>query len=248
MYKNPHGLSCPWYSLAESQGAPNIKWCEETLCQWVSEPANTWSNLGYLFIGLFITFLALKNEKTTELKQFGPIIFIMGAMSFFYHQSNFYGSQILDFVGMFFFVGWALGMNLIRLRLLLRRRLPVFYTGLTVFLTVLLHLMYLNELKFQVIILVMGLVIVGTEVALYLRQKKHIFWFGVSVLILIAAFGFSVVDGQRVWCDPTSHGWFHQGHALWHWLAGLAMFTIYLHYSEQEKHGRDNDSRHESHH
>ena len=114
-YPNPHGPSCPWYDITEKTGAPNIKWCEETLCQWVSEPANTWSNLGYIIVGVFIIYLANKHKHNSNLKQFGPIVIFMGAMSLFYHQSNFYGSQILDFVGMFFFVGWAIGQNLIRL-------------------------------------------------------------------------------------------------------------------------------------
>ena len=39
--QNPHGVGCPWHSITETWGAPNVKWCEETLCQWISEPANT---------------------------------------------------------------------------------------------------------------------------------------------------------------------------------------------------------------
>ena len=232
MYPNPHGLSCPWYSLAESQGAPNIKWCEETLCQWISEPANTWSNLGYLIVGLIITVLAFKNHNSSRVKQFGVIVFLMGAMSFFYHLSNFYGSQILDFIGMFLFVGWALGMNLIRLGTLQVKRLPLFYSTVAIFLTVLLHLMYINDLKFQAIVLGMGILVVIIELILYLRHHHNIRFFGLSVGLFLVGFGFSIADGSRLWCDPTLHGWFSQGHAIWHWITSLAMLTIYRHYSQ----------------
>jgi hypothetical protein len=89
-YPNPHAPSCPWYPVTEKVGAPNIKWCEETLCQWVSEPANTWSNLGYMIVAVIIMYLVNKNNQDSKLKQLGPIIFFMGAMSFFYNQNNFY--------------------------------------------------------------------------------------------------------------------------------------------------------------
>lgn len=225
MYQNPHGPGCYWFSLAENQGAPNIKWCEETLCQVISEPANTWSNLGYLLIGLFVTFLAFKNKEHIRLKVYGPIIFFMGAMSFFYHMSNFYGSQILDFVGMFLFVGWALGMNLFRLKKI--RNLFSFLSIFTVALTVLVHLMYLKEMKFQLLILVSAILIVVTE------MKRNSFWFLLSIGFLIIAFGFSIADGERFWCEPQQH--VIQGHAIWHVIASFATFTIYKHYSTPEQ-------------
>lgn len=234
-YTNPHGPSCPWYSITESQGAPNIKWCENTLCQWISEPANTWSNLGYMIVGLLITYLAFKKKENFNLKQYGPIIFFMGAMSFFYHLSNFYGSQILDFVGMFFFVGWAMGMNLIRLEKLKENRLLVFNLILGTALTVILHGMYVTGIKFQAIVLFAGIFIIVTEIMAQKKNPSEYKWIVISVALLIVAFGFSISDGQRLWCHPDEHGWFSQGHALWHWTASLAMFTIYKHYSPKSK-------------
>lgn len=231
-YTNPHGPSCPWYPITESQGAPNIKWCEETLCQWISEPANTWSNLGYLIVGIYVTYLAFKNRQNFNLKQFGPIIFFMGAMSFFYHQSNFYGSQILDFVGMFFFVGWAKGMNLIRLGVLKDKHLIPFNLVVAAIFTGIMHWMYVTGIKFQMLVLISAFIIIGTEIAAQRKFRSDLGWFIASIGFLIIAFGFSISDGQRLWCDPTQHGWFSQGHAIWHWTASIAMFTIYKHYSQ----------------
>ena len=37
----------PWYKLS-SVALPNVKWCEETLHGWVTEPANTWSNIPFI--------------------------------------------------------------------------------------------------------------------------------------------------------------------------------------------------------
>lgn len=231
-YQNPHGPSCPWYDITVTTGAPNIKWCEETLCQWISEPANTWSNLGYLIIAVYITYYALKNKHSFQFWQFGPIIFFMGAMSFFYHQSNFYGSQVLDFVGMFFFVGWVIGFNLIRLGKLGKNKLVPFNLGLATFYTVAMHYMYVKGIKFQGIVLISAFIIIATEIMARKRKKIHYKFFYASLALLAVAFGFSISDGQRIWCDPTQHGWFSQGHAMWHWTAAIAMLTIYLHYSQ----------------
>jgi len=232
IYPNPHAPACPWYDITEKMGAPNLKWCEETLCQWISEPANTWSNLSYLIAGIVTFYLALKKDESFELKQFGPIIFFMGAMSFFYHQSNFYGSQILDFLGMYFFTGWVIGMNLIRMEKLKQRNLIWFNLSLATFYTLVLHVMYLYGLKYQSIILINGLLIIGTEIKLSRTQQVSYKNFYFALFFLLIAFSFSIMDGQRIWCNPQEHGWFSQGHAIWHWTAGIAMFFIYFHFSQ----------------
>lgn len=231
-YPNPHGPSCPWYDITEKTGAPNIKWCEETLCHWVSEPANTYSNIGYLLVAVLLLYLGIKNRHNSNMLQYGPIIFFMGAMSFFFHQSNFYVSQILDFIGMFFFVGWAIGMNLVRMGKLKYKNMIWFNLGLGIFYTAITHAMYVGGLKFQGIVLVSGFAIMLTEYLARNTVKVNYKWFATTILILIFAFGFSIADGKRIWCDPSQHGWFSQGHALWHWIASFAMLTLYLHYSQ----------------
>jgi Ceramidase len=232
-YNNPHGPSCPWFSFAESSGSPNIKWCEETLCQWISEPANTWSNLGYMIVGLLITYLSVKNKHSFKITQFGPIVFFMGAMSFVYHLSNIYLTQILDFVGMFLFVGWVIGINLIRLKKIKSNQLLGFNLGLTLFYSGVMHLMYVNEIKFQMLILISAVIIVITEFLAKKHLKINYTWFFVSLAMLCSAFSFSISDHTGYWCHPTEHGWFSQGHAVWHWLGSIAMFAIYKHYSQE---------------
>lgn len=231
-YPNPHGPSCPWYSFAEATGSPNVKWCEETLCQWVSEPANTWSNLGYIAVSLGLFFWARSKRHPQNLRLFPVVVLVMGAISFFYHQSNFYGTQVLDFVGMFIFVGWVSGMNLVRARKLQSRWLLSYMGIYTAVLTLVLHGMYVTGLKIQVLMLIGALLIVITEI-LATRVKKVTYpYFFASLGLLGAALTCSLLDHTRVWCDPAQHGVFSQGHAWWHWLSSVAMITIYLHYSQ----------------
>ena len=230
---------CPWYDITEKTGAPNIKWCEETLCQWISEPANTWSNLGYLIVAVMIMYFGIKHRHNSNMKQFGPVIFFMGAMSFFYHQSNFYGSQVLDFVGMFFMIGWAIGMNLIRLKILNPKHLLRFNLILGSLLTGGMHLMYLTGIKFQVIVLGAAFTIIATEYLSHKKQHMNQKWFVCTLFSLMAAFGFSLSDNKRIWCDPSQHGWLSQGHAIWHWIAAISMGCLYLHYSQEGLKPRD---------
>ncbi|GAB4424320.1 MAG: hypothetical protein OHK0011_04880 [Turneriella sp.] len=234
LYTNPHGATCPWHDWAAKTGAPNIKWCEETLCAWISEPANTWSNLGYLIAGAAIFYLAKRKKHDFALKLFGPIVFFMGLMSLVYHMSNFYLTQVLDFVGMFFFVGWAIAMNLARMGKLRENQILIMIPGLAAVLTGILHLMYLVGIRFQVLVLIAAVVIIATEYAARPQStpKATYRWFAATLALLSVAFSFSIVDGKRLWCDVSAHGWFSQGHAIWHWIASVAMFTFYLHYAQ----------------
>ena len=240
---NPHQPGCFWYPYAESFGPPNVKWCEQTLCQVISEPANTWSNLGYVLVAIWALVVAYRRGYSVELKQYGPILGFLGVMSFLYHLSNFYGSQILDFVGMFAFIGWVIGMNLIRLGKLDGNRLLRFILMLNVVLIGVMQGMRMLGLKYQSIILLATLLISFTEYLARHRQKVQYGYFFLSNLLLTIAFGFSISDVTRRFCDPQSHGWFSQGHALWHWIGALSMVTIFLHYSQPALRERDDRSR-----
>ena len=100
--QNPHGVGCPWHSITETWGAPNVKWCEETLCQWISEPANTWSNLAYIFAAILLWKTKTKKPSVrTRLNYFSFAIAFCGIGSFIYHASNNRLTQFLDFLGMF---------------------------------------------------------------------------------------------------------------------------------------------------
>jgi hypothetical protein len=231
-YQNPHPQGCPWHSFAESYGAPNIKWCEETLCSWISEPANAWSNIAYFIAVFIILYLGIKNQHHSLLRRFPVVIFLMGFFSFIYHLSNFYGTQIFDFVGMFFLLGWTTGFNLIRLGKLKRNQLWIYMSAIILSLTGLVHLMYLTNIKFQLIMAVGAVFIIITEIMTAKLKKLHYHWFVGSLIMIAIAFGVSILDHTKIWCHPSDHGLFSQGHALWHWLSGFAMIGIYKHYSQ----------------
>lgn len=231
LYENPHAAGCPWHNSAEVFGAPNIKWCEATICSWISEPANTWSNIAYLIFAIII-FLRTKNAPK-ELKWFAPAMFIMGLFSLIYHASNNYLTQVFDFFGMYLFVFWMIVINLRKINLLSKKYAVTFFVLLCLAATIILHFMYITGAKFQLIIAASVLTLLLTEF-IYYRKNKLSFYHYKTYLLAIGfmaiAQTFSLLDVSRVFCDPENH--FIQGHALWHFFGSIGLFIAYLHYEK----------------
>ena len=230
-YPNPHALSCPWYDSAELFGAPNLKWCEASLCGWVSEPANTWSNVAYLLVALLV-WLQCRRSAHLELRWMGPAMALMGLLSALYHASNNYLTQMFDFVGMYLLIFWLLTINLRRNGWIqMRRQVPVF-VGLLLMGVLLVHLMYLSQLRFQVLIALISMAILITEFSARRDPKERVqlrnFWAGVALILLAQTA--SLADLNRVLCDPDNH-WL-QGHALWHLLSAAALYFSVQHYRQ----------------
>lgn len=231
-YANPHALGCPWHPAAEQFGAPNIKWCEETLCSWISEPANTWSNLLYIIFGLYLIYRTYKSENR-ELKWFGPAMTLMGIGSLIYHASNNYLTQIFDFLGMYLLVFWMLVINMRRIHWITKKHYVAVYAALCILCTLIIHFMYMNGIKFQLIVAISAFVLVGTEVWAMKKypqelNSRKVFW--IAVVFIAAAETFSLLDVNGVICDPHNH--FVQGHAIWHILAAIGLYIAYLHYEK----------------
>lgn len=232
-YPNPHEIGCYWHDAAEKYGAPSIKWCEETLCHVVSEPANTWSNLGYI-ISSIVLFLWAKKTKHNELKWLAPGMFIMGAGSFYFHMSNFYISQVVDFIGMYFFVFWLLVLNLRKARIIKRNKQVLVEVALIIISTLGVHYMYTNHMNFQSIVAIGVATILITEFITFKKstKKRHYKYFWISMGLMGVAQFFSQLDLKRIMCDPTEHVF--QGHAIWHLIGAVALTIAYKHWEQED--------------
>ena len=107
---------CPWWALSELR-LPNVDWCEAQRCSWIVEPANTWSNLAYLIVGLALWWIA-RGSSSRQLRFFGPAALIVGFSSGIYHASYTFVLQILDFFAMYVFCYLLITLNLRRLGVL----------------------------------------------------------------------------------------------------------------------------------
>jgi predicted membrane channel-forming protein YqfA (hemolysin III family) len=236
--ENPHKVGCPWYSITESWGAPNVKWCEETLCAWISEPANTWSNLAYIFAAI-VLYRTRTNKPSIRkrLNYFSIAIALCGIGSFIYHASNNRLTQFLDFVGMFA-VAWPLfGSSLSRLGLIRQENeINISITG-SVLWCILVPVFNTLHIPIQLLVLSLIFSITGCEVYLFRKQSDRPMmtpstnhFRNAIVCLLIAAF-FSFLDVSRTWCDPKRH--IVQGHAIWHLFSALGLFSAGKFFAEQ---------------
>ncbi|WNG13764.1 ceramidase domain-containing protein [Cystobacter fuscus] len=220
---------CPWWDLREAWGEPNVKWCEATLCGWVNEPANAWSNLAYFVVALWCVW-RWRATGSRAMRRFAWTTGLVGIFSFIYHATNNFGTQLLDFVGMYVLVFLLVALNLHRVGWLPRQQVGSVHMGLTMGCTVLVPVMRHFDFPYQSVVLVAVLVIIGTELHLSRRKDRHEsyrdFWWAVGLIAAAAAF--SVVDVTGLWCAPNNH--FLQGHAVWHVLSALALLFAARHH------------------
>ena len=230
-YPNISNPECVWTPLRELGGLPNVKWCEETLCSVIAEPANTWSNLAYLIVAAWLWWFTRKDESRT-LRFWAPVAFWVGITSFVYHATVSFLTQVFDFWGMYFFFGLVLILNLVRMGTLRKEKLFsvlwISIFALTAFTVVVAK----AGLPVQAII---GLLLVGTLVTEVIASKRaavpveHKYLFGSLALIAVAA-AFSASDASRAWCDPTNHVF--QGHAIWHVICAAGIGVAHIHYRQ----------------
>jgi hypothetical protein len=227
---DPLPPGCPWSGWTP----PNVDWCEEELCSWVVNPADTWSNLAYLAFGLAMA-LRARGRGSDALSLFAPASVIVGAFSFAYHASYTYFLQFFDFVGMFLFCFVILTANALRLGWIRREQRIVFLVGGVVLFSALVPPLGETSIPIQSL--------VGVLIAAILWQEWRAsrspaaaaadyrpFIAGLALLAVAAAF--SLADLTRSFCDPGNH-WL-QGHAFWHLLTAASLYAMFRFYEGLE--------------
>ncbi len=230
------GPGCPWYDMNQQFGDANVKWCEERLCTWFNEPANTWSNLGYMILALLILWQGGRDSDSLQQKTariYGVALFICGAFSFWYHASNNYLTQVFDFVGMFIWAGFLVVSNLRRMGSITQQRFVPVYVGLILVCTALVPVCRAIGVPYQLLVVLLGIVIAITEAMASRRNTGPAFshrWFYLGLVTIVIAEGFSILDLKRVLCMPQNH--IIQGHAIWHIIASVGIYFVYLFYRQ----------------
>lgn len=218
----PFGPGCPWYSCYEKFGPPNVDWCEETVCAWINEPANAWSNLGMIVPGLILWWM-LRKEKDKVPAWLAFMGAVMGALSFFYHASNNLLTQYFDFLGMYLFVVALIVLPLRRILALSRSRALAWYWGGVVGMILLMLAVHQAGLPIQLTILAGAVAVLVLELKCRARgltpADMRLFW--AMAAAFAVAITFSILDVTRTFCDPKNH--LIQGHAIWHVFSGLGM-------------------------
>ena len=200
------------------------------MCAWVSEPANAWSNLGYLFSGGLIVFFAISAHRraqpaATSLSRLAAAIVFMGFMSFLYHASNIFPSQWLDFAGMFVMFGVVILHNLDRLSLFSPRQRNVLVVSMMGICCGLIPFLYIAHIQYQILVVVLAVfAFILESMACRRAGLLRSPWLALTMGLFLAAFSASLVDHGRFYCEPSNR--VLHGHVLWHVLSACGFACL----------------------
>lgn len=242
----------PWEAWRQATGnATNF--CElNRFDQLIVQPSNTWSNLGFIIVGLIILSIAKNDHVYFErsrvnnlLARYPGFTFLtgfttlyMGLGSFFYHGTLTYAFQKMDQTGMYFVVISAIAYNIYKLAPRIRFR-GVIYSSHKFIIWCALFVMFsfytvLWKLPVNITFPTVVILFFVTNF-IVLKNVEH----SVPVASFIKAAAITLLVSSSIWvlditdklCSPTS---VFQGHALWHLLNAVSIFLMYLYFRSED--------------
>ena len=226
----------------------NSCFCEAFHKGFIKQPSNTWSNVGFILVGLSIlwwigwqratgTRYGPPNRMTTTDDVFYPTVYgnvaaFMGPGSMMFHGSMTAVGGVIDGLSMYMWAAFFLVYSLVQItemdRTLLGRIFLVsfLYCGIVLLATIL-HASIKNISPILIAVLVAPAVVIQV---IRLIQGKYEWWGWVYFFAAVASFLVAFLFWQLSktggsWCDPTSP---LQGHAVWQLLSAVMVGCIYL--------------------
>ncbi len=223
--------SCPWSEFQPG----TIAFCEERLCAWIVEPANAWSNLGYILAGLFILWTnhrAAQNSGSAELGSLrivGIASVLVGLGSFAFHATGTFIGEVLDVSAMYLISGLLVVLNLRRLHGLSASKVARYYWLLVASSSALLILTHHSGIPVFVMQVIWGLYL---EWRLWKSPDGSANYRNLTIALALfaAAFGIWILDITGIVCDPANH--LLTGHAIWHLLGAAVLVYLYKHHEQ----------------
>ena len=218
-----------WNDWQPATCRPDHCFCEAVRDGIVAQPANTWSNLGFVVIGLLIAHSRVPGNAMARYRRlFGYSMVVIGLGSAFYHASLTFAGQLMDVSGMYILITFALVYSLNRL----------YGGGVAGFVF---HYVALNVLLFALQFWLPGtrryvffLLVIGVLGAEIYRRRKVVSieskWLLYATATMAIGFAIWVLDITKTVCAPRS--WI-QGHAIWHLLGAVAAFFLYRYYRSE---------------
>ena len=214
---------CPWSHFSPA----TYSFWEERLCRWVAEPANTWSNLAYIFVGLYLL-MRYRKIRWSPVKFFAWVSILVGISSGMYHASCTFAFQCADLGSMFLVITLMFTLNIRRIgRIEPRQVYPIFWGGFIAAMAVLLNFHTAGRVVFVVLLAVT----LSIEGYIYFSKKAYDIK---PLLTAIIIFGISYIfwqlDIRGVLARPDNHVF--QGHAMWHVVNSFAFIYLYKFYDQ----------------
>jgi hypothetical protein len=218
--------NCPW-----DQYEPATRhFCEAELCEWITKPAESWSNIGFIIIGIYLLKRANVEEKK-NLSLVGLCSIAVGIGSFLFHATATRWGQILDVSAMMWLLSLPLVLNANRLGVLAADKVKLVYGLFSLISTVFIIFFTKWGILYFGFFVAVG---VFSELKLYLKEREVTHYKSYFKLLGTFLFAFAIwlTDTFKIICDPDNH--IFNGHALWHLLCAWAVYYIYQFYSQFE--------------
>lgn len=219
---------CPWSGLTPG----TVSFCEERLCAWVAEPANTWSALGYVFIGAYLFFTHARRSGDARLQMACVAEVLIGLGSMAFHGTGSFIGEFIDLVGMFLLSGLVVAYAAGKARGLAPTRTAQLYAGIVVASAVLMLIVRPIGIPLFSAQVTIG---IGWELFMWRRatgeERRNYRLLFQGLGLFAVSFAIWVLDITRTVCDPRLH--FISGHAVWHVLNALVVERMYRFYASQ---------------
>ncbi|PCH93714.1 MAG: hypothetical protein COB85_06525 [Bacteroidetes bacterium] len=230
----------PYFGMTPANCLPDNCFCEAVRYgEWIRQPADTWSNLAFIFVSIVIIWMVYyqKPETRNNLAQnpsyswlFALASFLTGVGSFYYHASLTFMSQWFDVMGMYFSVTFFIIYNLDRLRKLGPTKVYASYFAINILLGVLLvTIPEARRYLFGSFLFLLLFSVYYSQVKLKTEIRTgYLYW---AIACFAVAFGLWILDIKHIVCVPDS---LFQLHAVWHCLSALSGFFIYMYYRSED--------------
>lgn len=220
------------------------QFCEAARPGPIRQPANTWSNLGFVVAGLAIAWRAGDRSRLGATMERRPglatglacVVVLLGPASAAMHAAGSAFGGDLDLLSMYLLAGFVAAYAVTRYL----GRDQVFFWQTYLLAVAACQLIgrfggavpvvqHAGNLAFAAL-LALGL---GFEVALWRqgRLRVDLRHGAIAVVVLLVAFGIWLLSNAG-WCDPHS---LLQGHAVWHLLCAVAAYQLFLGYAGERE-------------
>jgi hypothetical protein len=215
---------CPWHALAPA----NLSFCEADVCGWITQPANTWTNVGFLVAGAYIL-RAARRTPSGMAAWLGPIALLTAFTSSALHATSTFAGQAMDQSSMFLESSLFVAISVKRWRGWSPAPLAALYAGLVVVSTAL--LLWLETVG--IALFVAQVVTFGAiELRLWFRERERTRYRALAAACATFAVSYALwwLDELRIVCDPNNHVF--TLHGAWHLLGALSFPLWFRHFAQ----------------
>jgi hypothetical protein len=221
-------------------------YCEAIGPGIAAQPANAWSNAGFVAIGFLVLADAGRRTGSGRMARdrraawlYGAVAVFLGIGSFAFHGSMRAWGGYVDVVSMHAFIAYVLAYDLDRIHRWSWARFVGWFAALLIAFAAAIAVVPPEHGKTLFAVFVIVVLVVEAAVSYpSLRpwaparldpRRMPWFWTGLG-LFVVANIIWNLSRTGGVWCDPQS---LLQGHAVWHLLTAASVGAFYLYFRDE---------------